>query len=95
MSGVFRGNEFQVQGVRLVLQVLEPARGGGRCEREGFGFVIGLPAHDQRQDDPRQVNSLAPARPASPDSFRNFPKRSSVRPAVMALVRSAADIWLP
>ena len=66
--------------MRLVLQVLEAPQSGGGGEREGFGFVVGLPAHDQRPDHPRQVNSLASARPASPGSLRNFPKRSSVRP---------------
>ncbi len=46
MSGVVCGNKFQVQGVRLVLQILEPSRGGGGSEREGFDFAVGLPAHD-------------------------------------------------
>ena len=54
------GNEFQVQGVRLVLLVLEAAGGGGRSDGKGFGFVVGLPAHDQRPDDPHQMDSLDP-----------------------------------
>ena len=32
-------DEFEVQGVRLVVQVLEPARGGGGRERKGLGRI--------------------------------------------------------
>ena len=47
-------NELQVEGLGLVVEVLEPARDAGRRGGKGFGFVVGLPAHDQRPEDPRQ-----------------------------------------
>ena len=95
MSGVLCGNEFQVQGVRLVLQILEPSRGGGGSEREGFDFAVGLPAHDQRSDHPRQVDSLEPLARLRQIPFATSQNAQVCAPAVMALVRPAADIWLP
>ncbi len=63
-SGVLCWNEFQVEGVGLVWEVFEAVRGAGGGDHEGFGFIIRLPAHDQRPDDVRQVGSLAVARSA-------------------------------
>jgi hypothetical protein len=76
-------NEFQVQGVRLVFQVLEAAGGGGRSDGKGFGFVVGLPAHDQRPEDPRQF--MRPDH--DPLSFAQRPLNrrtySPIRPAIL------------
>jgi len=41
---VLGGNEFHVEGMGLVLQVLEAAGGGGGGAVESFGFVVGLSA---------------------------------------------------
>lgn len=57
-------NECHVEGFGLVLEVLETPRGAGGGDGESFGFIIGLPADDQRPDEPGVVDSRAHARSA-------------------------------
>ena len=45
-----RWDEFHLQGLGLVLQVFEAARRAGGGHGKGFGFIVGLPADDQRPD---------------------------------------------
>ena len=47
-------NESHVECFGLVLEILETTRGGCWSDGEGFGFIIGLAADDERPDDPRQ-----------------------------------------